>query len=135
MTADSAKPSNVVCEDGVCHIDWSKKKTQPAAASASTPDAAANAVDEVIKKNKVVIYSKTYCPYCDKAKALLKSKGKDFELVELDSVANGEAMHAHLKQLTNQTSVPNIFIGGKHVGGCSDLIELDESGKLTEMLA
>ncbi|KAJ3151385.1 hypothetical protein HDU86_006085 [Geranomyces michiganensis] len=134
MTAESNKPSNVVCEDGVCHIDWSKKKTQTPA-SGSSPNAAATAVDDAIKTHDVVIYSKTYCPYCDKAKALLKSKGQAFELVELDSVADGEAMHAHLKELTNQTSVPNIFIRGKHVGGCSDLVELDESGKLAEMLA
>ncbi|TPX61220.1 hypothetical protein PhCBS80983_g01307 [Powellomyces hirtus] len=127
-----AKPDNVVCEDGVCHIDFSKNKK--AAASSSSQSDVSKQVEDAIAKHKVLIYSKTYCPYCDKAKALLKSKNVNYEIIELDTVKDGEKMHAHLKELSGQTTVPNIYINGKHIGGCSDLIELDQSGELDKLL-
>ncbi|KAI8824246.1 thioredoxin-like protein [Fimicolochytrium jonesii] len=129
-----AKPDNVVCEDGVCHIDFSKKKNAGQSSSGTPSEDAAKIVEEKINNNKVVIFSKTYCPYCDKAKALFKSKNVAFDLVELDSVKDGEKLHAYLKEKTNQSTVPNIFVSKQHVGGFSDLSELDTKGELAKLL-
>lgn len=80
----------------------------------------------------VKIYSKTYCPYCDRAKALLKSKGVPFEEINLEG--KPDEMQA-LVQQTGMRTVPQIFIGGKLVGGFTDLAALDQAGKLDALLA
>ncbi|TPX72928.1 hypothetical protein SpCBS45565_g00029 [Spizellomyces sp. 'palustris'] len=132
MGSDS-NDNGVVCENGVCHIDFSKRR-KAQAASSSTSDIPSR-VEDTIASNRVVIYSKTYCPYCDKAKALFKSKGVDFVTIELDNVQDGEAMHGYLKEKTAQTTVPNIFVSKKHVGGFTDLRELEENGELQTLLS
>lgn len=82
--------------------------------------------------SKVTIYSKTYCPYCDRAKALFKSKGVSYEEIMLD---DKEAEFAALKQKTGLMTVPQIFINDTLVGGYTDLAALDREGKLDPMLA
>ena len=78
-----------------------------------------------IAANKVIVYSKTFCPYCDRTKELLNSKGVTYKLHELDKLSNGDAIQSTLKTLTNQSTVPNIFINGAHIGGNSDLQALN----------
>lgn len=80
---------------------------------------------------KVTIYSKTYCPYCDRAKSLFKSKGVSYEEIMLD---DKDAEFAALKQKTGLMTVPQIFIGEQLVGGYTDLAALDREGKLDPML-
>lgn len=81
----------------------------------------------------VTIYSSDYCPFCHRAKALLRSKGvNDFEEIVVDGKPD---LRAHMTSLTGRTSVPQIFIGGQHVGGCDDLHALDARGGLDPMLA
>ena len=81
----------------------------------------------------VTIYSSDYCPFCHRAKALLRSKGvNDFEEIVVDGKPD---LRAHMTSLTGRTSVPQIFIGGQHVGGCDDLHSLDARGGLDPMLA
>ncbi|KAJ3002316.1 hypothetical protein HKX48_002380 [Thoreauomyces humboldtii] len=131
------KPDNVVCEDGVCHIDFSKgrkAKGEAAASSSTGPSPAVKSVDAAITDNKVFVFSKSYCPWCDKAKALLSSKGVAYWTVDLDTVEGGEQMHGYLKELNGQTTVPSIYVAGKHVGGYSDLNELEQSGELDGLL-
>lgn len=82
--------------------------------------------------SKVLIYSKTYCPYCDRAKALFKSKGVAYDEVMLD---DKDDEFAKLKQKTGMMTVPQIFIGETLVGGYSDLATLERDGKLDAMLA
>ena len=82
--------------------------------------------------SKVMIYSKTYCPYCDRAKALFKSKGVAYEEVMLDGK---DDEFAKLKQKTGLMTVPQIFIGETLVGGYTDLAALDREGKLDSMLS
>lgn len=83
---------------------------------------------------KVLAYTVDYCPYCKKAKALLKEKGVDFE--DVDITANEDAMREKIGEITGgKTTVPQIFINGIHVGGYTDLKALNDSGKLDEMLA
>jgi glutaredoxin 3 len=80
----------------------------------------------------VKIYTKEGCPYCRRAKELLKGKSVAFE--EID-VSNDQKTRDELESSTGFATVPMIFIDGKFVGGANDLSELDESGKLDGMLA
>jgi glutaredoxin 3 len=81
---------------------------------------------------KVVMYSKDYCPYCSRAKALLTERGvTDLEIIRIDQ---DPAQRDVMIERTGRRTVPQIFIGDKHVGGCDDLIALDRSGGLTPLL-
>ena len=80
----------------------------------------------------VVIYTKSWCPYCHSAKDLLTRKGVACEEVDVTSDREGEA--AMVKR-AGRTSVPQIFIGPTHVGGCDDLYALEQAGRLDPLLA
>ena len=80
---------------------------------------------------KVVIYTTPICPYCNWAKTLLRSKHVDFEEIDVD--ARPEA-RKEMTARSGRSSVPQIFIGATHVGGCDDLHELEASGRLDTLL-
>ena len=80
----------------------------------------------------ITIYTKSWCPYCDAAKELLRQKGAAFE--EID-VSNGEKQVAMAQRAGGRRTVPQIFIGERHVGGCDDLYALDRAGRLDPLLA
>lgn len=81
---------------------------------------------------KVVIYSSNMCPYCFRAKALLKQKGVNFEEIVVDM---NPAARAEMRQKAGgANTVPQIWIDGEHVGGCDDLHALEARGALTPML-
>lgn len=82
---------------------------------------------------KIEIYTKAFCPYCHRAKALLSAKGAAFE--EYDISMGGPKRAEMLDRAPGRTTVPQIFIGGAHVGGSDDLTALDRAGKLDGMLA
>ncbi|PVU87309.1 hypothetical protein BB559_006108 [Furculomyces boomerangus] len=79
-------------------------------------------IKDQIESNKVVVYSKTYCPYCIRAKDALKKLTNNIVIVELDELDDGSEIQSYLAQLTGQRTVPNIFINNKHIGGCDDLM-------------
>lgn len=81
---------------------------------------------------RVLVYSSDYCPYCIRAKQLLKSKDVAFEEINVDGKPQARA---EMTKKSGRTSVPQIWIGSTHVGGCDDLFALDRSGKLSELLA
>ena len=81
----------------------------------------------------VEIYTKFTCPYCVRAMRLLDSKGIAYKEIPVDR--GGEPREEMLARSNGRTTVPQIFIGGKHVGGCDDLMALDYDGKLDAMLA
>ena len=81
---------------------------------------------------KVKIYSKTHCPACVMAKELLVKKGADYEEVILDN--KQEELKALIAK-TGMKTVPQIFIGDKLIGGCSDLMDLDRQDKLDSLLS
>lgn len=92
-------------------------------------------VDGLIKSEKVVIFSKSYCPFCKKAKsALQQDLGNNFTVVELDERQDGEAIQDYLNQLTGGRSVPRVFIGGKFIGGGDDTVAKQQSGELKKIL-
>lgn len=84
--------------------------------------------------NKVMIFSKTYCPYCMKAKEAFKEKGIAFGVMELDKESNGAEVQKELEKMTGQRTVPNVFIKETHLGGCDDTLAAFASGKLLKML-
>ncbi|RCK65707.1 Glutaredoxin-C6 [Candida viswanathii] len=91
-------------------------------------------IESTINSSKIVVYSKTYCPYCSSTKDLLSKYDKNFKLVELDTLSNGSTIQNALQEITGQRTVPNIFINGKHIGGNSDLQILNSQGKLQALL-
>ncbi len=81
---------------------------------------------------KVEIYTKAFCPYCSRAKALLGAKGVAFE--EYDISMGGPQRAEMIQRANGGTTVPQIFIDDRHVGGCDDIFALDRAGKLDPLL-
>lgn len=81
----------------------------------------------------VEIYTKSFCAYCWRAKHLLDSKGVAYEEISVDF--GGEARQQMIERANGRMTVPQIFISGRHVGGCDDLMALDRTGKLDELIA
>ncbi|EFN57573.1 hypothetical protein CHLNCDRAFT_143229 [Chlorella variabilis] len=98
--------------------------------------AAKSLVDSTINGNKVVVFSKTYCPYCTKAKRALQQflDASKMTVIELDARSDGSAVQDYLAQLTGGRSVPRVFIEGQFIGGGDDTEALARSGKLEVML-
>ena len=82
---------------------------------------------------KVTIYTTMFCPYCHMAKDLLNRKGAAFE--EIDVNAQPGLRAEMRKKAGGRNTVPQIWIGARHVGGCDDLIALDQKGELDPLLA
>ena len=81
----------------------------------------------------IEIYTTRWCPYCHRAKALLKRKGAAF--TEIDLSRNRERRGEMVERAKGRYTVPQIFIGSFHVGGCDDLHALEHAGKLDALLA
>ena len=77
---------------------------------------------------RIEIYTKSFCPYCWRAKELLESKGLDY--VEISVDGGGEPRERMILRAKGRTTVPQIFISETHVGGCDDLFALERSGRL-----
>lgn len=82
---------------------------------------------------RIEIYTKTFCGYCWRARDLLVEKGVAFEEYVIDE--GGEKREEMIRRANGRTTVPQIFIDGRHIGGCSDLMALERMGKLSELLA
>ena len=87
-----------------------------------------------IDSNKVVVFSKSYCPFCSATKSLLTDMNVEYTLHELDQMDNGSSLQAALLDMSGQRTVPNVFINGEHVGGNDKLQAAARSGALQEML-
>ena len=82
-------------------------------------------------KNKILMYSSRFCPFCMRAKALLTSKDVEFDEVLVDGKAK---LRDKMTAMSRQRTVPQIWIGTQHVGGCDDLYALERAGKLDTLL-
>ncbi|WP_147045635.1 glutaredoxin 3 [Methylobacterium gnaphalii] len=80
----------------------------------------------------VTIYTTAWCPYCSAAKSLLKEKGAAFNEIDVEKIAG--ARREMTQRAGGRTSVPQIFVGETHVGGCDDLYALDRAGRLDPLL-
>ena len=82
--------------------------------------------------SQVVVYSSDYCPFCIRAKQLLQSKKVAFDEIKVDGKPQ---VRAEMARKAGRTSVPQIWIGDTHIGGCDDLFALERGGKLDALLA
>ena len=83
--------------------------------------------------NAVKMYPTAACPYCIRAKQVLKARG--VETIEEIRIDTDPEERMKMVELTGRRTVPQIFIGAEHIGGCDDLIALDGRGELSPMLA
>lgn len=81
---------------------------------------------------KIEIYTTLFCPYCIRAKQLLDAKQVDYE--ETDVTARLSLRQAMSERAGGRTSVPQIFINNRHIGGCDELLALEQAGQLDKLL-
>ncbi|MBM4213249.1 MAG: glutaredoxin 3 [Gammaproteobacteria bacterium] len=82
--------------------------------------------------SKVVMYTTAWCPYCTRARQLLERKNANLEIIDVDG---NSALRQEMMTRSGRHTVPQIFIGAVHVGGCDDLHALDAQGGLDPLLA
>lgn len=92
-------------------------------------------VRDTVNKSPAVIFSKSYCPYCNRAKKKLQDLKIEYVAVEVNLVENQQELADALFELTNQRTFPNIFIKGIHVGGCDDLFNKLGDGTVQQILS
>lgn len=80
----------------------------------------------------ITIYTTSWCPYCVRAKALLGQKGAAYHEIDVESAAD---LRTEMMERSGRRTVPQIFIGDRHVGGCDDLYALDAEGGLDPLLS
>uniref|UniRef100_A0A8C0CWN0 Thioredoxin reductase 3 n=1 Tax=Balaenoptera musculus TaxID=9771 RepID=A0A8C0CWN0_BALMU len=88
----------------------------------------------LIEGHRVVIFSKSYCPHSARVKELFSSLGVDCNILELDQVDDGASVQEVLSEITNQRTVPSIFVSKVHVGGCDRTFQAHQSGLLQKLL-
>jgi glutaredoxin 3 len=86
---------------------------------------------QTLKHAPVKMYATRFCPYCMRARSLFKKKRVVYEEIDVGTSA---ALWRKMESLSNRTTVPQIFIGGLHVGGYDDMAALDRAGKLDTLL-
>ncbi|GLC45029.1 hypothetical protein PLESTB_001461000 [Pleodorina starrii] len=95
----------------------------------------ADAIKATVADNKVVVYSKTHCPYCTRVKGLFTELKVPHKVLELDTMgAEGAEFQDALQPMTGRRTVPQVFVGGKFIGGCDDTMALHSAGKLKTVL-
>ncbi|KAF9416785.1 hypothetical protein HW555_005915 [Spodoptera exigua] len=91
-------------------------------------------IKQAISQDKVVVFSKSYCPYCTMAKEVFSKVKQPIKVYELDERDDGTAIQENLAAITGFRTVPQVFINGNCVGGGTDVKALHASGKLEPML-
>ncbi|XP_057983888.1 glutaredoxin-like isoform X2 [Malania oleifera] len=79
----------------------------------------------IVSSTPVVVFSKSFCPFCVEVKKLLSDMGASFKAIELDTESDGGEIQSALLEWTGQRTVPNVFIGGVHIGGCDSIVFFD----------
>ncbi|XVE54976.1 hypothetical protein DITRI_Ditri03aG0124500 [Diplodiscus trichospermus] len=95
---------------------------------------ALNKVKQIVSSTPVVVFSKTYCGYCNRVKQLFTQLGASYKTIELDEGSDGGDLQAALAEWTGQSTVPNVFIGGTHIGGCDSVMAKHQAGQLVKLL-
>ncbi|XP_006298612.2 monothiol glutaredoxin-S12, chloroplastic [Capsella rubella] len=115
---------------------WPPQRCSSVRAMSSSSSPLEETVKTTVAENPVVVYSKSWCSYSSEVKSLFKSLQVEPLVVELDELGSeGSQLQNVLEKLTGQYTVPNVFIGGKHIGGCSDTLQLYNKGELEAILA
>ncbi|XP_018409446.1 PREDICTED: thioredoxin reductase 3 isoform X2 [Nanorana parkeri] len=97
-------------------------------------DALRTRVQELVDKNPVMVFSKSYCPYCIQVKELFTSLGKEYVALELDECDDGSSIQEVLHELTGLRTVPSVFVNKTHVGGCDKTLQAHRDGTLQKLL-
>jgi len=94
-------------------------------------------VEDSIAENRVVIFSKSWCPYCKRVKGLFSDNFPDVKahVIELDERQDGDPIQQYLHEKTGQRTVPNVFVNKQHIGGNDDTTKLFQSGRLAQLIA
>ncbi|KAJ6649669.1 Glutaredoxin-C4 [Pseudolycoriella hygida] len=121
---------NLITQLSLLLTIWLSTQTVGACVSAK----AANYVRRMITKDRVVIFSKTYCYYSDLAKEQFNKLNVPFVAIELDEREDGRVIQSILEEMTGSSTVPRVYIDGEFIGGGTDVFKLNKSGKLKEML-
>jgi len=87
-----------------------------------------------IKSSKIMVFSKTHCPYCKKAKEAISQITPMYSVCELDVVSDGAEMQSALLEMTGQKTVPSIFINGIHIGGCDSAVAAIGTGEFQKLI-
>ncbi|KAJ9172714.1 hypothetical protein P3X46_015925 [Hevea brasiliensis] len=106
-----------------------------AAIVAYASNSAAAFVQNVIHSQKIVIFSKSYCPYCMRAKRMFSELHEQPYVVELDLRDDGAQIQYILLDLVGRRTVPQVFVNGRHIGGSDDLKAAVQSGQLQKLMA
>ncbi|KAL4186713.1 hypothetical protein AMTRI_Chr09g35400 [Amborella trichopoda] len=91
-------------------------------------------VENVIYGNKIAIFSKSYCPYCARAKRVFSELNEKPFVVELDLRDDGQQIQNVLLEIVGRHTVPQVFINGNHIGGSDDTLKAVANGKLEKLL-
>ncbi|CAF0918150.1 unnamed protein product [Didymodactylos carnosus] len=134
LPSSSAAPSTI--EKKILDEDNNNQMGgKQASLSSSNSLLIAETIKKYIATNSVVVFSKTYCPYSMKAKNVLsKYKLKNYKIVELDQVEDGDLYQNVLQEMTGARTVPRVFINGKCIGGGDDTQMLENKGELKQLL-
>ncbi|CAN8244189.1 unnamed protein product [Cochlearia groenlandica] len=100
--------------------------------ASSSPEA--DFVKKTISSHKIVIFSKSYCPYCKRAKSVFSELDQVPHVVELDEREDGWSIQSALGEIVGRRTVPQVFLNGKHIGGSDDTVDAHESGELAKLL-
>lgn len=87
--------------------------------------------EPTLGKTPVVLYTTSWCPYCERARALLRAKGVSFQEINLEAQPE---QRAEMIRRSGRHTVPQIFIGERHIGGSDDMVALDAAGDLDPLL-
>ena len=91
-------------------------------------------VTKALGSAPVVIFTKSYCPFCKSVKSVLDNAKISYKDYEIENNPQMDAIQDYLRDITGARSVPRVFIGGKSIGGCDDTTALAKSGKLTALV-
>uniref|UniRef100_A0A4W5P8P1 Thioredoxin reductase 3 n=1 Tax=Hucho hucho TaxID=62062 RepID=A0A4W5P8P1_9TELE len=91
-------------------------------------------IQELIDSNQVLVFSKSYCPFCVKVKDLFKELNVNCNVVELDLIDDGSNYQELLLEMTRQKTVPNVFVNKTHIGGCDKTMQAHKDGILQKLL-
>ncbi|XP_076956374.1 glutaredoxin-C4-like [Bidens hawaiensis] len=91
-------------------------------------------VKKTVSSHPIVIFSKSYCPYCKRAKGVFNDLNTKPHVIELDEREDGSKIQDALSEIVGRRTVPQVFINGKHLGGSDDTVEAYQSGELAKLL-
>eukprot|EP00041_Stephanoeca_diplocostata_P019406 m.418903 g.418903 ORF g.418903 m.418903 type:complete len:230 (-) comp21294_c1_seq10:2921-3610(-) len=125
-------------EEGIKHVSAKKSNVPLVTQVVDLKSYEGSNIDAKIasmtSKHGVVVFSKSFCPFCIEVKKTFQALNVPIHVFEVNVAPSGAHVHNSLKALTKHTTMPNVFIKGKHVGGCDDVKALQSTGALDEML-